>query len=198
MFKKNMKIKIVLFLLCCSIYSISAQTKSGMILSGGNGNFRDIKQNDYRNEGDFQNKYTLGVGYRFRIQPKNPSFFYDLDLNLGLKHYNYAGVFYHEMYDNMVHSSGKLNFLHVSLNGSYNYKMLKGLYAGIGIEPTVYYIDVTSKYLFDIPLTAKLGYDLKYFGLEVGYKLGFTDVIYPSYFASGKRNDWQISLYIPF
>lgn len=57
------------------------------------------------------------------------------------------------------------------------YKLWRGLKAGIGVEPTVYFNTKAKANLednkFDIPLVVKVGYDFNWFQVDLSYKNGF-------------------------
>jgi hypothetical protein len=198
-----MKQIFILFFLFITSLIINAQNQNGLILSGGNETFRDIKLNPgYLDDSKIDGRFNAAIGYRFRIQPKNRLFFYDLDFNIGMASYHYGQEYYLNPYSNPDEPrkiDGSFINYYASLGGSFNYKIFSGFHAGIGIEPTLYYLENTAKnYMFDIPLAAKVGYNLKFAEIELGYKFGFTDVVTTDYFSSGKINRWQISLFIPF
>jgi hypothetical protein len=96
---------------------------------------------------------------------------------------------------------GKDNYLRLSLNPTFNCKVYDGWYAGLGVEPTacmVYKASSDTFSAFDIPLTARIGYDFKYMDLSFNYKYGFCDVMDADYFTGGKVRRWQLQLFIPF
>jgi hypothetical protein len=195
--------KILIVLLSLIPLFLCAQNRNGLTISGGNGTFRDWDvTTGYLNTGDKENKLNFELGYKFRFQPNNSASFYDLTLNAGLYTYSYSSTGTYlplgEAPDFYSFSGNYKNY-YFSLNGGYNYTLYGGLFAGAGIEPTIHYRDgAPEKYKFDIPVTAKMGYNFKFVELAFIYKLGFTDVINPGYFSSGKLNTWQVSLFIPF
>ena len=68
----------------------------------------------------------------------------------------------------------------LALNGSINYRICSGLYAGIGIEPTGYFKTDKLKenlegQVFDFPIVLTLGYEFKNgMKLSASYKHGFS------------------------
>ncbi|GHT11416.1 hypothetical protein FACS189426_13260 [Bacteroidia bacterium] len=198
-----MKQFFILVFLFISSLIVHAQNQNGLILSGGNGTSRDVKINPgYLDNSKLAGKFNAAIGYRFRIQSKNKSFFYDIDANVGMINFHYGQKYYLNPYPDpnapRQFETTVRNF-YASLAGSFNYKIFKSFHAGIGIEPSLYYLDGTSaEYKYDIPLTAKIGYNLKFAEIGLAYKLGFTDQVNDRYFSSGKMNLWQLSLFIPF
>jgi hypothetical protein len=182
--------------------TIHAQNKNGLILSGGNETFRDVKLNpEYLDNSEMVGKFNAAIGYRFRIQPKNKLFFYDIDANVGMMNFHYGQKYCLNPYpepDAPRQIDDTYLSYYVSLGSSFNYKIYKGFHAGIGLEPTAYYLDGPAEYKFDIPLKATIGYDLKFVEIGLSYKLGFANVVPTRTFSSCKMNLWQISLFIPF
>ena len=73
--------------------------------------------------------------------------------------------------ENTVYSeaSGDKQNLSLSLAGTCNFQIVKGLHVGVGVQPT-YYIWETRT--FDIPVLAKIGYDFGPAELAFSYKQG--------------------------
>jgi hypothetical protein len=199
-----------------------------MIFAGGSGYLSNPEESDYvqgimtnPKEGDYvqeimtkssKYKFNIAIGYKFRIQPQNKSYFLDMDLYAGLKRFEYGFSHYGEeiredgfiiFHNEGSHTSG--TYYYFAINPTYNYKVYKNLYFGAGIEPTLYFTGIDKdKWRFDIPPTLQIGYDFKYLGIAVGYKVGILDIIKSknkdsrSYLKAGDLNDLQIQLFIPF
>jgi hypothetical protein len=199
------------FLLIQGVFA--QQFKHGLILGGGGGNLNGVvfsfeKYPEYINEksgtdieySDY--KFNASFGYKFRIDNDKRPFFVDMDLNVGMKKYKYA--YQHLMKDEesgySMYSgfSGNINVLFTSLNVVFNYKIYKGLYAGAGVAPSLYFDSNNSvKYAPDLSLTAKAGYDLKFMGISFDYRYGLLNTL-NDFFRKGRMNDWQVQLFIPF
>ena len=69
-------------------------------------------------------------------------------------------------WNNVIPRSDKAWIWGLALNGSINYRICSGLYAGIGIEPTGYFKTDKLKenlkgQIFDFPVVLTLGYELR-------------------------------------
>jgi len=214
----------VLLFLFSALYGYS-QIKSGIVIGGGMGSISNVAFPDGPYIGldgiavanmqwSYKYKFDVSIGYRFRVEPQNKPFFYDIDVNVGLKRLNtaYTGGFFelpkpedasNEVEKEYGYSDG--NFQHIyysfSVNPTWNYRIIRGLYAGAGIEPTLYAKEDTQsdeKWKFDLPLTAKIGYDLKFIDLSISYKHGLFDTMEHRYLNPAKFRNWQLSVFIPF
>ena len=139
-------------------------------------------------------KAALEFGYRFRLQPNKSRFFYDIDASGGYSKYEYAMNFLPKENTQYTGSSGSNVLLSFSLTGMANYNIFKGLNIGLGVQPTVY---IWEKKFFDIPLLAKVSYDLKYVELGFSYKYGLTRNYKVPLFKDNRLSQWQFSIYIP-
>ena len=72
--------------------------------------------------------------------------------------------------------------------------VMKGLHIGVGLQPT-YYIWETKT--FDIPVLAKVGYNLGFAELAFSYKQGLVKNNKISPFKDSRFSNWQFSVYIP-
>ena len=188
--------------------------RSGLILSGGPSHLWNKKLDS---NSEFINAileyeevkftsfigYNAALGYKFRLEPKPKRIFYDIDLFLGIKTFS-DGYLY--KYSNALSTlwlhqrRDKLSF-YTSLNPSFNYCLNKYFYAGAGLEPTVYFNLYNVGFRadkFDMPLTTKIGVNLKYVELALSYKIGFLNQMKSDYHKSLNLNDLQLQLYIPF
>jgi hypothetical protein len=91
-----------------------------------------------------------------------------------------------------------------SLNGTINYRIYSGLYAGLGIEPT-YYLKTdklkgnSNKQVIDFPLVFALGYEFNNgMKLSASYKHGFKS-LYENYYTNNPKSNRElgVSLFIP-
>ena len=91
-----------------------------------------------------------------------------------------------------------------SLNGTVNYRIYSGLYAGLGIEPT-YYLKTdrlrgnSNRQVLDFPLVLTLGYEFRNgMKLSLSYKHGFKSLYENGYINNPKSNrEISMSLCIP-
>lgn len=212
-----MKPKIVFLFFFAVIVSFStmsfAQLKTGLTINGspiGNISNTIIGNDPLMTEirelgGTLSTNYKCNVslGYKFRIQPEKP-FFYDLDLFLGLKQYDY-NYFFSEVrlndenreYTFVRRRDVQFHFYYTSLNFSFNYLLYKRIYVGCGMEPTLYLSDSESP-KFDIPVTLQAGFNWDIIGIALNYKIGLANPLSNKDFASGNLNELQIQLFIPF
>lgn len=196
-------IVLALFLAAAGL-SISAQQlkSTGFIIGAGGGHIStDIpsslngytvdKSNSYLNR-----KAVLELGYRFRFEPSKTNFFYDIDLLGGYSKSDYA-IRYETTPDaNYGGSDGDRYHLSVGVGATLNYKIVKGLNVGIGVQPMVYLWE-TSKKIFDAPIVAKVGYNFRFFELAFAYKQGLSKTYRVSDFKGARLSNWQFSVYIP-
>jgi len=213
------KTSIILLFLFSSLYGYG-QFKSGFIIGGGKGSISNVVfasgwpdvslLDNVKLQQNFKYKFDATIGYKFRIDPQNKPFFYDIDIYFGLRRFNTdwtrTGNFIND-WNELIIKNDSMHKQHIyhsfSLNPSCNYRLVKGLYAGFGIEPTMYCIwGNNSVYFFrikfDLPLTAKVGYDLKFIDFSINYKHGFFDTMDYSYLEPAKFRNWQLSAFIPF
>ncbi|GEM_PF-295691 len=207
-----------------------AQVKleSGLLLHGGTGSMKATLNpppaDRVYSHSDFKNKASFSVGYRFRLLPVNSRFFYDLDLNIGgrLWNYDYSAPLNensHEGYYWGITHNSSTKGLFASLGATVGYKLYKGLSIGAGIEPTYnfyqshgitgdsndgtgnswYYIGGNDKKRpFDVPLVGRVAYNFKFMEVGLSYKHGLFNTVKNDQIKSGKFSDWQLSLFIPF
>ena len=81
------------------------------------------------------------------------------------------------------------------------YKLWKGLKAGIGAEPTIYFNTTGEANLednkFDIPLVVKIGYDFNWFQVDLSYKNGFERLYRNRVVGNTQTRDLQVSIFVP-
>ena len=198
-------IVILSFFFAVTNLSISAQQlkSTGIIVGAGGGHITSDLPNSLngltvdKSNSFLNRKAVLELGYRFRFEPRKTNSFYDVDILGGYSKSDYA-INYNSTSDtNYGGSSGNKYHLSVGISGTVNYKIIKGLSVGLGVQPMVYLWE-TSKKVFDAPIIAKAGYDFRFFELAFAYKQGLSKTYHISDFKGGSRlSNWQFSIYIP-
>ena len=197
--KKNLLTALLFLFVSCPVWSQILKS-SGIIVKAGKGEIAYNTPTHIDNmDTDIKNSYIKGkaaleFGYRFRLQPNKSRFFYDIDASGGYSKYEYAMNFLPKENTQYTGSSGSNVLLSFSLTGMANYNIFKGLNIGLGVQPTVY---IWEKKFFDIPLLAKVSYDLKYVELGFSYKYGLTRNYKVPLFKDNRLSQWQFSIYIP-
>jgi hypothetical protein len=203
-----MKKIIFSFVLICAVSSAYSQLqyKSGLILDWGKYSIHDFGFTTAADVALFYSdaqKYNATVGYKLRLQPAAKRFFVDVDAKLGYKKVKFA--YYADYWfssASMPSFISTYNYIQLSVNPTFNYTIYDGWYAGVGIEPTVYSVSEADQrndfFKFDMPLTARFGYDFKYMDLSFSYNYGLSKALDPKYFSQGTYRTWQIQLFIPF
>lgn len=206
------KLLITFIAITCITFSMSAQQlRTGILLGGGAWGGIDAKANastieKFNNiENNFKSSFMLG--YRFRLHHNSMPGFLDLDAVVGLK--NWSSSYRNGDYDygnnpgdesQMGSFSAKSNYVYTGISATANYYVLNKLSLGVGVEPSVWISkqgENNSK-TFDMPLVAKIGYDFKFIELGFTYKYSFINSVKTPYLDSGKFNDLQFSIWIPF
>ncbi|MDD2298278.1 MAG: hypothetical protein PHQ67_00950 [Fermentimonas sp.] len=208
-----MKKLLITITTCCLItLSVSAQTKSGILFGGSpwgkvNTKFSAEMQAELTRY-EISYKSNMMLGYRFRIPHYDIPAFMDIDAMIGLNNWNSA---YKEksytpepgngpQYDILYNYSAQSNYFYGAVAVTANYTLFNNFSAGLGIAPTYWFSTAgeESSKKIDIPLAAKIGYDLKYFELGLTYKHGLMNSIKTYYIQSGNFRDVQLSIWIPF
>ena len=153
---------------------------------------------------DIDYKLGLSLGYRLRYnKPEPKSFHYDWDVNVGVKGARVANwnrqEWIHE--DDTLISlgvSGGAAFHYASIGFTANYSLIKNLSAGFGVEPVYFFKAEEIRNSFDIPVVAKIAYNLKVVEVGIYGKYGLVNVFEMDYLKSGKIREIQLSLFIPF
>lgn len=200
-----MKKLIVFFLFLTTIgLSISAQQlkSTGIIVGAGGGHITSDLPSSLngltvdKSNSHLNRKAVLELGYRFRFEPRKSNFFYDIDVLGGYSKSDYA-IRYNPTKDtNYGGSDGDNYHLSVGVGATLNYRIVKGLNVGLGVQPMIYLWE-TSKKVFDAPIVAKIGYDFRYFELAFAYKQGLSKTYHVSDFKGARLSNWQFSVYIP-
>jgi hypothetical protein len=202
-------------ILVFSVLSLNAQTISqhGLVLNGGLGRV-GTKSNELGVRWDeIDYKVGLALGYRFRFnKPMPKSFHYDLDANFGVKgarvcHWEKIewtdedGNTYSPAYGGYVGWSGGAGYHYTSIGFTANYSLIKNLSVGLGVEPAFFlkanYQDEL-KNRFNVPVVAKIAYNLKYVEVGISGKYGLVNVFEMEYMKPSKIREIQLSLFIPF
>ena len=170
---------------------------------------------EYDREGFIYNDtfdYTHYLGYRFRfILPKNERVFFDTDATF---RYNKLGVHRYYYPEN---TPGERDYMRTIRNGhgqfslplSVNYHLVKGLYAGVGVEPV---LDISTYspgdmpffyFNFDLPVHVKVGYTInKKVDIALIYRYGVFNTINdskdPKAYLDGNLSDLSLSIFVPF
>lgn len=196
-----MKKYLLLFFLLISMSSY-AQLRTGLLIGAGVGFDRNVSPNmnnssiaDRVAKGskfyeDY--KFNMQLGYRFRFENRiHTKWFYDIDPLINVKLFKSK-----EVVEGGRVEGNDAN-LSLALSSSVNYKIVKGLYAGVGLEPT-WYVASDGK-AFDIPILWKVGYNINNkIDFSVNYCLGFTNTIDTEKYKKGQVSDCNISIFIPF
>ena len=208
-----MKKTFILFA-CLLLFPVLSQSqiKSGIVVGGGDSWMHKSKINNMLLSGEKDLKwdhcFSFNAGYQFQYESKN-HFLIDAALLYQARRVNIAfqeqglapEVDYGEQQPGGAIYDGIKLFNGLSLNVVAGYKLWKGLKAGVGVEPTIYFNTTAKANLednkFDIPLVVKVGYDFNWFQVDLSYKNGFNR-IYRNYVvgSTGTRN-LQLSIFVP-
>ncbi len=174
------------------------------MLEGGKGSFNNVEYSLSKGETkSIDYKTNISLGYKIRINNDAKPYFFDLDILLGVKTYDFFDRMdyekpYQGVFGGYILDSGYFlwNF---SVSATYNYKLYKGLYAGLGIKPTVYLNQcLHNNVTFDIPITTRLGYDFRFMDVSLEYDYGLFKTVKQDGDYKGKINDWNMQVFIPF
>ena len=163
------KIVFLIGLLYCTCTFISAQNTSGLLIGGGAG--------------------TLNTRFEDNIPPSCVGVAYNGTYNFDL----HVGYRYRLTQGNRLFEGDRVLHYYVALAPSANLRIVKGLYAGLGVAPTLYCDDID----FDLPLTVKAGYDWDAIGLEASFNVGLLRDGQESLLKSNRKKEFQLTLYIP-
>ena len=190
----------------------NAQLKSGIVVGGGDSWMHNSKINSPLLSGErdlnWDHRFSFNAGYQFQYEFKN-HFLIDAALLYQARRVNIA---YQEqgMDPNIdygkqqpggaIYDKTKL-FNGLSLNAVVGYKLWKGLKAGIGVEPTIYFNTTSENNMtddkFDIPLVVKVGYDFNWFQVDLSYKNGFKRLYWNPVVGNTDTRDLQVSIFVP-
>lgn len=193
---------VALFLVTIPSFSQERLISSGLLLSGGAGTLDnefvdDLKADRLGESFDNTYNYDLHLGYRFRLR-QNHWLFWDLDALLGMKSLQKGTLLdFSEIYTQCQVGKRHLNY-YVALSPSLNASIYKGLYIGVGAEPTAYFYRSTDSGMgFDLPATLKIGYDLGCVSIEGSVKMGLLRHSVENLLERNRRKEFQLSIYIP-
>lgn len=193
---------LILLLFCCwaNIHAQIARS-SGLVFYGGKGSTRydtaplapDLPPFDPRGT-YFDSKYTVGMGYRWRLNRPGSRWFVDLALSARYSRYEYGFQYQSDGHEFYAGGMGAHNMLAVSFAGSAGYYLYKGLNLSVGVEPSYYLCD---RRFFDFPAFVKLGYDFGFMEFAVVYKVGLTRKFAAVPYRNIGLSQWECSLYVP-
>lgn len=184
---------------------ISAQSQelsSGILLGGGAGTLdyefvTPLHKGQIGRQFDDTYNYDLHIGYRFRV-PQGNRFFWDLDALLGIKSIQKGTLLdFSEVYVQYQTERRHLNY-YLAFSPSFNVNIYKGLFAGVGFEPTWYFYRAKDNGMgFDLPAVVRIGYDFGKFSLEGSAKFGLMRHSVTDLLEKNRRKEFQLSLYVP-
>ena len=101
---------------------------------------------------------------------------------------------------NSILPSGQIALYSLSATPSINYRFWKGLYAGFGISPTLYYRRAKDdRWVFDTSITPRLGYTFGKIDVALSYRWGLlTKLLDVDDFSGGRLNSLDAQLFISF
>lgn len=139
--------------------------------------------------------FTLGAGYRWRLNRPDTSWLFDLSLSARYGRYSYGFRYLSsDVHTTYVGGEGIRNLWSASFAGSVGRYLFRGLNLSVGVEPTFYFYD---KSFFDLPVFARLAYDFRFMEVAVQYKWGMTRKFNMSPFLCNRLSGWECSVYIP-
>lgn len=139
--------------------------------------------------------FTLGAGYRWRLNCPDTGWFFDLSLSARYGRYSYGFRYLSsDVHTTYVGGEGIRNLWSASVTGSVGRYLFRGLNLSVGVEPTFYFYD---KSFFDLPVFARLAYDFRFMEVAVQYKWGMTRKFNMSPFLRNRLSGWECSVYIP-
>ena len=198
--KNEVKKVLLTCMLCIGIMSLNAQlSQHGLILNGGLGKVDSKIDKLGERWDDIDYKVGLSLGYRLRFnKPEPKSFHYDFDVNAGVKGARVCNWLTNEVGHTVGGWSGGAGFHYTSIGFTANYSLIKNLSAGLGVEPVYFFKANEIRNSFDVPVVAKIAYNLKVVEVGIYGKYGLVNVFEMDYLKSGKMREIQLSLFIPF
>lgn len=140
------KLILLLFLsLPVAVFGQQASKGSGIIVGIGGGHISSHTPSIYgdlavdKNNSSLDQKVVMEAGYRFRLVPRKGRFFYDVDALFGYSKSDYK-INYLSTDNNTAYgeASGDQQNLSFSLAGTCNYRIVKGLHIGVGLQPIIF------------------------------------------------------------
>jgi hypothetical protein len=213
-FAKKMKKFFFTCVLFISVMSLSAQlSQHGPVVNGGIGIMNAKVDKSGNIWTDIENKSGLSVGYRLRFKKPAPqSFHFDLDINAGAKSVKRSTFLGKDGYgtdwwtpdvplSDQYYFYSKLHY-YASIGGTFNFSIVKNFSVGLGFEPTRYFYPNDDFMLYrnyDLPVVAKIAYNLKFVEIGITGKYGLFSVTeLPRESKKGRFSDIQLSVFVPF
>jgi hypothetical protein len=207
------KVLLVCMLFISTMFASAQLSQHGLLLNGGFGSV-DVKiDKGSISWDDMEYKGGTSIGYRLRFKkPTFQSFHYDVDVKGGAyftRNMNWS-YFIFEGYPNangepvniigFGGSGGHWLSSYISLGGTANYTLINNLSVGLGLEPTYIFKPSGNESLnkFDIPVTAKIAYNLKFVEVGLYGKYGLMNIMDKTHPQSGKIRELHLSIFIPF
>ena len=159
-------------MMCMAALPSVAQNESGFLVGGGNGSYSvnyPVKSIYWESGKDY--KFNLSLAYQYGIITSS-SIFFDMSANLGVKQWCLSYLESMWLDIRAVLPDGRLhvtsNCYCLSLDGTANYILYKGLGVVASVEPTCYFkcTKVEDVRHFDIPLVGKIA--CRFMTSEVG------------------------------
>lgn len=190
---------VLVFMSCATAF---AQNSSGVLIGGAAGTLdnsfvSDLKVYQLGRSFDETYNYDLHVGYRYRLW-QTSRLFWDLDALVGLKSIQKGDLTgFSDGYTQYRVGKRHLDY-YIALSPTANLPIYKGLFAGVGIEPTAYvYRSKDSGMGFDLPAVFKVGYDFGLLGIEASVKVGLLRHSMDGLLEKNRKKEFQLSLYVP-
>lgn len=90
-----------------------------------------------------------------------------------------------------------LNYF-LAFSPTVNVRIIKGVYAGTGVEPTWYVYQSKDKGMgFDLPVNLKAGYDFGKWSIEASAKIGLIRHSMDYLLQRDRKKEFQLSIYVP-
>lgn len=191
-----------MFIAVTSAFAQQNKSTSGFLIGGGAGTLdyefvKDLESTQIGRQFDETYNYDLHLGYRFRLQHRS-RLFWDLDVLAGVKSLQNGTILdYSNIFVQYANGKKHLNYF-IALSPTINVRIIKGLYAGTGIEPTCHiYQSENSGMAFDLPANLKLGYDFGKWSIEASAKIGLIRHSIDHLLQHNRKKEFQLSIYIP-
>jgi len=204
--KGKRKVVSTLLLITVSLFVIKSQEiNHGVILGGSLGFISNLQydHSDNINGGSatFSCRGGLFIGYKLRMIYRQKPLFYDVDLVAGGRAMEYSRYLISSLLvGNSILPSGQIALYSLSATPSINYRFWKGLYAGFGISPTLYYRRAKDdRWVFDTSITPRLGYTFGKIDVALSYRWGLLNKLLDvDDFSGGRLSSLDAQLFISF
>ena len=176
---------------------------SGILIGGGPGAIntryeRPLSQDKVGTTHPEFFNYNLFLGYRCQLN-QNHLFFWNMDALLGMQSAKDGELVAvdDEGYLTVGELPRNLKY-YIALSPSFNIRAYRGLYAGVGIEPTLYFHQSRAKGGdFHLPANIRLGYDFGPVSLEGTVGIDLLRHSEKDLLKSNRTQTFSLSLYIP-